>query len=96
MYSLAILVMILFSLLILSAPINIGLTSRRVQNFAAARRGLTVLRRIVILTFAVIGIFIAITLMYETSSLGAKIFALIAVGGNIFALKREIDFSKSR
>ena len=96
MYSLAILVMVLFSLLMLSGPINIGLTSRRVQNFAAARKGLTALRRIIILTVAVIGIFIAISLMYETTPLGPKLFALIAIGGNIYALKREIDFSKSR
>lgn len=80
----------------LSGPINIGLTSRRVQEFCTKRRGLTALRRVIFLGVAVIGIFIAISFMYETTPLGPKLFALIAIGGNTYALKREIDFSKSR
>jgi hypothetical protein len=48
------------------------------------------------LGLGVVGIFIAINFMYETTPLGPKLFSLIAIGGNIYALKREIDFSKSR
>ena len=96
MESLAALIVIMFSILLLSGPINIGLTSRKVQEFASLRRGITALRRTFILGIGVIGIFIAINFLYETTPLGPKLFALIAIGGNIYALMREIDFSKSR
>ena len=96
MESLAVLILVLFSILMLSGPINIGLTSRRLQEFCTKRRGLTALRRVFILGIGVIGIFIAINFLYETTPLGPKLFALIAIGGNVYALKREIDFSKSR
>ena len=90
------LIVIMFSILLLSGPINIGLTSRRVQEFASKRRGLTAFRRVIILGIGVIGVFIAITFMYETTPLAPKLYALLAIGGNIYALKREIDYSKSR
>lgn len=96
MESLAYLVVAMFSILMLSGPINIGLTSRRVQLLAKRRRGLTALRRMVILTVGVIGVFIAINFMYATTPLAPKLFALIAIGGNSYAVKREIDFSKSQ
>jgi hypothetical protein len=96
MESLAMLIVIMFSILLLSGPINIGLTSRRVQEFASKRRGLTALRRVLILGIGVIGVFIAITFMYETTPLAPKLYALIAIGGNIYALTREVKFSKSR
>jgi hypothetical protein len=96
MESLAMLVVIMFSILLLSGPINIGLTSRRVQEFASKRRGLTALRRVFILGIGVVGVFIAITFMYETTPLAPKLYALIAIGGNIYALTREVKFSKSR
>ena len=90
------LIVIMFSILLLSGPINIGLTSRRVQEFASKHRGLTALRRVLILGIGVIGVFIAITFMYETTPLAPKLYALIAIGGNIYARKREIDYSKSK
>jgi hypothetical protein len=90
------LIVIMFSILLLSGPINIGLTNRRVQEFASKRRGLTAIRRVLILGVGVIGVFIAISFMYETTPLAPKLYALIAIGGNVYALKREIDYSKSR
>jgi hypothetical protein len=50
----------------------------------------------VMLGVGVVGIFIAINFMYETTPLGPKLFSLIAIGGNIYALNREIKFSKSK
>ena len=96
MESLAYVVVALFSILMLSGPINIGLTSRRVQDFCAQRRGFTAARRLLFLAIAVLGIFIAINFMYETTPLAPKLFSLIAIGGNIYALRREIAFAKSR
>lgn len=96
MESLATLILVMFTILMLSGPINIGLTSRRVQEFTDRRRWATAVRRLFALGIGVIGIFIAITFMYETTPLGPKIFSLIAIGGNIYAVRREIKFAKSR
>lgn len=96
MESLATLIVIMFSILLLSGPINIGLTTPKIQELATRRRGLTALRRVFILGIGIIGVFIAINFLYETTPLGPKLFSLIAIGGNIYALKREIDFSKRR
>jgi hypothetical protein len=96
MESLATLILVMFILLLLSGPINIGLTNRRIQELCRKRRGLTALRRLFMLGLGVVGIFIAINFMYETTPLGPKLFSLIAIGGNIYALNREIKFSKSR
>ena len=96
MESLATLILVMFILLLLSGPINIGLTNRRIQELSRKRRGLTALRRLFMLGLGVVGIFIAINFMYETTPLGPKLFSLIAIGGNIYALNREIAFAKSR
>ena len=96
MESLATLILIMFSILLLSGPINIGLTTPKIQELATRRRGLTALRRVFILGIGIIGVFIAINFLYETTPLGPKLFSLIAIGGNIYAPKREIDFSKRR
>ncbi len=96
MESLATLIMVMFSILMLSGPINIGLSNRRIQEACTKRRGLTAFRRLLMLAVGVLGIFIAINFMYETTPLGPKLFSLIAIGGNIYALNREIKFSKSR
>jgi hypothetical protein len=96
MESLATLILVMFILLLLSGPINIGLTNRRIQELCRKRRGLTALRRLFMLGLGVVGIFIAINFMYETTPLGPKLFSLIAIGGNIYALNREITFSKSK
>jgi hypothetical protein len=95
MESLATLILVMFTILMLSGPINIGLTNRRIQELCTKRRGLTAIRRLVALGVGVVGIFIAINFMYETTPLGPKLFSLIAIGGNIYALNREIKFSKS-
>ena len=96
MESLATLILVMFSILMLSGPINIGLTNRRIQELCTKRRGLTAFRRLFMLGVGILGIFIAINFMYETTPLGPKLFSLIAIGGNIYALNREIKFSKSR
>ncbi len=96
MESLATLIMVMFSILMLSGPINIGLSNRRIQEACTKRRGLTAFRRLLMLAVGVLGIFIAINFMYETTPLGPKLFSLIAIAGNIYALNREIKFSKSR
>jgi threonine/homoserine/homoserine lactone efflux protein len=59
MEDLALIVTIIMSVLLLSGPINIGLTSERAQLYTEDRRVLRILRRVIALTIGIIGIFIA-------------------------------------
>jgi uncharacterized membrane protein len=92
MEDLAFVVMIVMSLLLLSGPITIGLTSERAQLYTEDRRILKILRRVVALTFGIIGIFIAIQFLFEGLPAMTKFFALIALIGNIYAFRREIKY----
>jgi hypothetical protein len=94
MEDLALIVTIIMSVLLLSGPITIGLTSERAQLYTADRRVLKILRRIIALTFGIIGIFIAIQFLFESLPLMTKSFALLALIGNIYAFRREIKFAK--
>jgi hypothetical protein len=96
MESLVLLVVIMLSILLLSGPINIALTSSVAQRFTDPRKVLKALRRIIALAIGVIGIFIAITFMYETTPLAPKLFAIIAMVGNFYALRREVKYSQSK
>ena len=96
MESLATLILVMFIILLLSGPINIGLTSPRIQELASRRKGFTAARRLLMLAIGIVGIFIAINFMYETTPLGPKLFSLIAISGNVYALRREMNFAKSQ
>lgn len=92
MESLALVVVIVMSVLLLSGPITIGLTSERAQLYTADRLALKILRRVIALTFGIVGIFIAIQFLFEGLPAMTKFFALIALIGNIYAFRREIKF----
>ncbi len=94
MEDLALIVTIIMSVLLLSGPINIGLTSQRAQLFTEDRRVLKILRRVIALTIGIIGIFIAIQFLFESLPLMTKSFALLALIGNIYAFRREIKYVK--
>lgn len=94
MEDLAFIVMIVMSILLVSGPITIGLTSPKAQLYTADRRVLKILRRITALTFGVIGIFIAIQFLFEGLPIMTKFFALLALIGNSYAFRREIKFVK--
>jgi hypothetical protein len=96
MESLAYLVMALVSILMLSGPINIGLTSQRVQRFTDTCGALKIGRRIFSATLGFIAVAIAIQFLYNDAPLEIKLFSIIAIAGNIYALKREVDFAKSK
>jgi hypothetical protein len=94
MEDLALIVTIIMSVLLLSGPITIGLTSERAQIFTEERRVLKILRRVIALTIGIIGIFIAIQFLFESLPLMTKSFALLALVGNIYAFRREIKYVK--
>ncbi len=94
MEDLAFVVMIVMSVLLLSGPITIGLTSERAQLYTADRLALKILRRVTALTIGIIGIFIAIQFLFEGLPAMTKFFALIALIGNIYAFRREIKYAQ--
>ncbi len=87
---------ILLLIVALSAPINLALTTVRVQNFAALHRGLTTSRRIFLMILAVIGILLATIFLFEVPTTGLKLFSLLSIIGNIYSLIREFRFSKKK
>ncbi len=94
MEDLAFVVVIVMSVLLLSGPITIGLTSERAQLYTADRLALKILRRVTALTIGIIGIFIAIQFLFEGLPAMTKFFALIALMGNVYAFRREMKFVK--
>ena len=96
MEDLAFLVLIIMSILLISGPINIALTSRRVQRFTSTRKVLHFLRRIIAGVIGLVGVFIAIQFLIESLPLLPKFFALSALVGNGFALWREIKFVQQK
>jgi len=94
MEDLAFLVMALISLLLISGPIAIALTSEPLQQFTRDKTLLRIARRIVASTFGLVGVVIAIQFLYQTLPLLPKLFAITALVGNIYALRREIKFSQ--
>jgi hypothetical protein len=94
MEDLAFLVMALISLLLISGPIAIALTSEPLQQFTRDKTMLRIARRIVASTFGLVGVVIAIQFLYQTLPLLPKLFAITALVGNIYALRREIKFSQ--
>lgn len=96
MEDLAFAVMIILSLLLISGPITILLTSDVAQHYTSNRRVLRIIRRLVAAVFGLIGIFIAIQFLYETLPLLPKLFAISAIIGNGYSLRREIKFSLRR
>jgi hypothetical protein len=94
MEDLAFVVVIVMSVLLLSGPITIGLTSERAQLYTADRLALKILRRVTALTIGIIGIFIAIQFLFEGLPAMTKFFALIALIGNIYAFRREIKYAQ--
>jgi hypothetical protein len=82
--SLALVVGIILLTMILTGPIAIGLTFIRINNPI-----LNMVRRIVLCLFSALGIGLGITLIFEGVAIGAKLFALFAIGTGAYALKRE-------
>ena len=96
MESLAYLVVILLSILMLSGPIAITLTSDFAQSFTEGRRVLQALRRLFAFGFATIGVFIAIQMLYGDAPFFPKMMAILAITGAIYALRRERKYIRSK
>jgi hypothetical protein len=84
MYSLAVLVVVIFSTMLFSGPIAIALTFIRIKSPL-----LKTLRRIFVCVLSALGVGLGVMLILEGVALGAKLFALIGILTGAYALKRE-------
>lgn len=89
MESLAMLVLILMSTVFLSGPLGALLTSRTIWNYSQEKKGLWLIRRVLVVVIAVAGSFISFMLVFSSIPSGPKLFIAAAFALNIFALKRE-------
>jgi len=84
MYSLAVLVAIIFSVLMFSGPIAIGLTFVRIKNPT-----LKIVRRVFVCIFSAAGISLASILLFQGIAIAANLIALFAMAASGYALRRE-------
>ncbi len=84
MYSLAVLVVVIFSALLFSGPIAIGLTFIRIKNPT-----LKLIRRVFVCVLSALGIGLGVVLILQGVAIGVKIVALVAILPGAYALKRE-------
>jgi hypothetical protein len=90
MESLAMLVVILFSIVIFTGPAGFLLTSKTLWEYSKSRKVFWIFRRVLVSIFSMIGIAISLRgFVFTEIPVGPKIVALAGVALNVFALKRE-------
>ena len=89
MKSLAMLVLILMSIVVLSGPLGFLLTSKTLWNYTESRRILWIIRRIFVSILSPAGIAVAAIFVFNQIPIGPKLLAMGGIALNIFALKRE-------
>ena len=94
MQSLAVLVLILLSTVLLSGPLGIILTSKAVWNYSQEKKILWIIRRVLVVLIALVGAFISFMLVFSQIPLGPRLFIAAGFALNIFVLKREFFRNK--
>ena len=89
MESLALMVFVLLAIIILSGPIAIGLTSKRVKGLCAKRVVLSIFRRTFVTLTASIGLLLSINLIFINLPLWTKLLGLLVITCNLYGFKRE-------
>ena len=89
MESLAMLVLILMSIVVLTGPMGFLLTTRAVWNYSKRVNALWIIRRIFVSLLSPAGIAISAIFIFTQIPIGPKIVALAGIALNIFVLKRE-------
>ena len=96
MESLAILVLILLTVIIITAPLAFVLTTRKIQLFTSTRKGLNLSRQILGGIIATAGIFFSVIVGVNVSGLGIRLFFIGVIALNVFSIVREIDFIQNQ
>jgi hypothetical protein len=89
MESLAMLVLILMSIVVLTGPMGFLLTTRAVWNYSKRVNALWIIRRIFVSLLSPAGIAISAIFVFTQIPIGPKIVALAGIALNVFVLKRE-------
>lgn len=89
MESLAMLVLILMSIVVLTGPMGFLLTTRIVWDYSKRVNALWIIRRILVSILSPAGIAISAIFVFTEIPIGPKIVAIGGIALNIFALKRE-------
>jgi hypothetical protein len=89
MESLAMLVLILMSIVVLTGPTGFLLTTRIVWDYSKRVNALWIIRRILVSILSPAGIAISSIFVFTETPIGPKIVAIGGIALNIFALKRE-------
>jgi hypothetical protein len=84
MYSLAVLVGIIFLTMLLAGPIAVALTFIKIEKPV-----LRTIRRVAVCALSAIGIGLGVMLFTQGVAIGAKLFSLAAITVGVYALKRE-------
>jgi choline-glycine betaine transporter len=96
MESLVIFVVILLAVITITAPLTFVLTTRKVQEFTAARGWLNLLRQIVGGLIATIGIVFAVITGLGVSGIGIRLFFIAIIALNIYSIIREVRYIRNR
>ncbi|CAB4366637.1 unannotated protein [freshwater metagenome] len=91
MYSLALLVVILMSILIFSGPLAFLLTTQWVKNLNKNTPYL-VIRRIVLGILGAVGLFISIVIVIQQVPISIRIISLLSIAIHLKSLDREYGF----
>jgi hypothetical protein len=94
MESLAMLVLILMSIVVLTGPTGFLLTTRIVWDYSKRVNALWIIRRILVSILSPAGIAISSIFVFTEIPIGPKIVAIGGIALNIFALKREFFRNK--
>jgi hypothetical protein len=89
MESLAMLVLILMSIVVLTGPTGFLLTTRIVWDYSKRVNALWIIRRILVSILSPAGIAISAIFVFTEIPIGPKIVAIGGIALNTFALKRE-------
>jgi Na+/alanine symporter len=89
MKSLAILVVVLLLIVMLSGPLAIILTSRKVRAKTHGRAFPTLVRRLLALAIGFIGGFISLQLIWSDAALPPKLLAIVTLSELVYAFRVE-------
>jgi hypothetical protein len=89
MESLARLVALLLALAFFTGQISLVLTSKIFWNYSIRSKPLWIFRRLIVATISPVGIIVACFFVFIDIPITPKVMAVVGLGLNVFALKRE-------
>jgi hypothetical protein len=89
MESLALLIMALVAIVLFTGPVSLLLTSQLFWNFTLKNSAVWMIRRVFLAVISFVGMSVQIIFVLNQLPLATKLFAILGLGLNIIALKKE-------